>query len=257
MDCDKQLVEDSRTVIQFLTPAIRRSVEEHLFTRPDLFSLGERALKKHLGSIGMKPTPTDNRLRMRFWMAYEESMAKQSFGNISAQTLALGICEHNFLILHYFTKAEKVAWLMTRPAAYETVMEEALYYGIDMMRDILDEDHHIGGKINVPLMNLKLKIVSLLDTRLKGAPVQKSLHLHSNIPMDAAKVAQATQLVTMEDLQKKSKEYEAKLRRALHLSEPIDVESIGVEQTKASDTRGVEGSEGPPLPDGASAPVSD
>lgn len=192
---------------------MQNCLREALAKRPDLFDLDDRTLYTQLRTEKRQPTPTDNRLRLAFWMEYDR--AQNGVQNMRMNSVSSGVCTDNFFYQHYVTNVHKVAWLLCPPASYNIVMQEALTFGIEQLRDILELPIEVGGKLNVPLVNLKLKIVAMMDLRLKGGIVQKNLNLNVNTGDEG--VSAVATLNTMEAIQKRMRELEQRERKALNL----------------------------------------
>jgi hypothetical protein len=226
---------------------MREALEAAIFERPELFDKTEQELHAHLRELGKTPNPTDNRLRMGFWREYELAQSK-GYAQINVEAAVAGICTRQLFYERYLKIPEKLAWLMCPTTGYMVKAEEALEFGIDQMRDLLDRDHIIGGKVDTKLAELKLKIVLALEARVKGAVVQKQMNLHAHLAGKEAAVAigAAGQGATMEDLQKQLKELERKTRQAQNLplahepevtdetttAQVIEVEATPVERPK-------------------------
>lgn len=208
------------SLINLLPTAIATAIDEHYFTNPELFDKDERDLAKHLRSVQRTPSPTDHRIRMKFWMEYDNAMA---LGRpLRAGAIFSNVCHTEYFYKNYLKNPHKVAWMMSLPSGYLTKVEEALEFGIEQLRDILEVPHmDENGKLNSKVAQLKAKIVAMLDMRLKGAPTQKTVSMNINTSNKA--VAQAAMGITSEDLRKKLHALELDDRRAAHL--PINKET--------------------------------
>ncbi len=158
-------------VINYLTPAVSNRVKEARESRPDLFILDEQDLYKKLRSEGRTPTPTDNRIRLQFWHEYEKAMLAGK--NMVMSDVIAGVTSKDYFYDSYLIKDFKVAWLMVPPATYMTKAREAVEYGIEQLRDILSEPHTTPKGLDHKLLNMKIKIVEMLDERVRGAVAQK------------------------------------------------------------------------------------
>lgn len=177
-----------RSVVNLLPERVRTLVEEAYFLKPELFIEDEKDLFRKLTQDNKQPTPTDHRLRMKFWNEYDYA---QAYGKASIEMnrVVAGVCTVEYFYNKYMTSPSKVAWLLCPPTQYMVKAEEALSFGIDQLRDILDQPHINGGKIDMKLAELKLKIVALLEPRVQGAVAQKVLHAHAHIKGAAAQKA--------------------------------------------------------------------
>jgi hypothetical protein len=207
--------KDPRSIINLVPSAVKEALDHHLFEKEELFNTDERELYKYLRANNYQPSPTDNRLRLKFWMEYDR-VQERGEGQMQMVNVLAGICSREFFYKTYIKNPQKMAWMLCPPAGYQIKTLEALEFGIDQLRDILDIPHiGSGGKVDVKLAELKAKIVGMLDTRVKGAIVQKSMNLNVNTSNDeVAKVATAE---TMVDLQRQLKDLERRNRQAQNL----------------------------------------
>ena len=225
-----ELIDVARSSEAFLPETIKNALDKHRETHPHLFGIQEKELALILKQSEMTPTPVDNRLRYRLWDRYENAQQSSNFQAIRVVDLVQGIC-HPDIFYRYVKFPEKVAWLMCVPTRYMEMAEEALLFGITQLRDILEQPHMDSrGKLNVQLMSMKLKVVALLYTRVKGAPVQRSLNIHTDLSSSAAQAAMIGHAETEEDLQKRVRDYELREKRALHITQrAADADVISIE----------------------------
>lgn len=224
--------ENARSVFNLVPAAVRNAFLAAKESDPTLFTMEERQLRLNLQGKKRNPTPLDNRLRVKFWAEYENTQDHLT-ASLSMAAVTSGLCTREYFYSYFLASPEKVAWLLCPPANYGTMMEEALLMGIEQMRDILEMPNILpNGAANVKLMELKAKIVGMLDIRVKGAIVQKveqknlSVSLHGT----AKGVEAIAQLSSMEEIQKRMADLEKRERRALNLPEPgkpdIEVEKV-------------------------------
>jgi hypothetical protein len=206
-----------RSIINLVQPGLGRALLEAAKVRGDLFEMDERTLYKQLRSDGKLPTATDNRLRMNFWQEYDRAQATNRDMEIVA--IYAGVCSNNYFMNRYLLMPEKVAWMACAPASYSVIMEEALAFGIEQLRDILEMPMVDGkGRINVKLAELKAKITDMLIIRVKGAVTQKleqtSKNMNLSITTSDATVAKQAMLGSMDAIEKRLKELERRDRTA-------------------------------------------
>lgn len=195
--------------------------------RPEFFGLTERELYKKLRSLGKTPDPTDNRLRLQFWQQYDASQASGKMLKINMIAVVQGICQPNFFYERYLRQPEKVAWLVTMPVDYDTYLKEALQFGMEQLREVLELDHTLpNGKIDVKLLELKAKITFALDARKNGGVIQRveQKQMNLNISTSDKAVAQAALGGTMEDMEKRLRQLEREEKKLLSHKGEIDSE---------------------------------
>jgi hypothetical protein len=201
---------DPRSVINIAGDQLAEAMLTASKERPELFQLDERDLYKEMK---VKPNPTDNRLRLRFWDEYDRSQSYQK--SMEMHLVYAGVCSKQYFYGRYLTLAEKVAWLLCPPASYMVKMEEALAFGIERLRDILEINPMLAsGKVDSRLADIQMKIVALLDMRVKGAVVQKIEQKNMNLNLSTADNALGKQLIgaSMEQIEGRLKELEKRDR---------------------------------------------
>lgn len=179
-------LEDPRSILNLVPNSMKEAYIKAYAARPELFCLDERSLYLKLRSERRGPNATDNRLRLALWLEYDR--AQGGLSKIQHSYIYGGICSLSFFNTFYLVVPERVAWLFTRPASYVVVTEEALQFGIEQLREILEMPNmmEVGhGKkkkevLNVRLIELKAKIVGMLDIRVKGAPLQRVHQITEN-----------------------------------------------------------------------------
>lgn len=219
---------EPRALINLVPSQVQAAMLDAQKKEPELFGLDERDLFKRLRQSERSPSPTDNRIRLAFWMEYDSSQAEGRDFNIARAYS--GICNRQFFYQHYLHSAARVAWLITAPVGYETKMEEALDYGLDRMREYLELDATKDGKPNVKLMELQAKIVAMFEMRVKGGIVQRTETKNLNLSVSTTdrRVAQATAELSMEALEKRLRELD-KRERAITAQTPSKPEEIVLE----------------------------
>lgn len=209
--------QNERSAVRLVPERIGKNILDAVFEKPEYFDKDERELHKYLRSLEMTPTPTDNRLRLKFWMEYDRAQA-HGLKAMNMNNVFASVCTKEYFYTHYMTKPQKVGWLMCPPTGYMVKAEEALEFGLEQLRDILDQPHMVGGRVDTKLGELKAKIVMMLDTRVKGAPVQRNMNLH--VSTSDTQVAKAAVASTAEDLMRELKELERRNRMAQNLPSP-------------------------------------
>lgn len=217
--------KEPRSLFNLVTPEVQNAIQRAYQLRPDLFALDERHLLKKLKEEVMLPSVTDNRIRIRFWHEYDfavESGTRMNFVGMLSR-----ICHKSYFYGTYLQRAEKMAWLMCMPAAYENKIEEMLEFGLEQLRDILETDHFDAKqRPNIKLMELKAKIVALVEARKYGAIVQrvKQETTSLNVNVSDKQIEYAVTQGTMEDINKRIKMLEGQDRLAARDNERAQIE---------------------------------
>jgi hypothetical protein len=208
---------------------------------PDLFKLDDKSLMKEIKARALKPLSVlDNRLRVSLWMEYDRSISQNRL--IFSSVLYNGFCTEEIFYTRLMDP-HRVAWIFSPPAKYEKLIEEALTYGLEQLRMVLEEDNYKeNGKLDLGLMKLKMQIVVMLDQRQKGGYVQrmeeKKVQLNLNQGIVGSDLGRIT---SMTELDNQIKDMELRLQKAnvnLPAPETIDVQVI--EQVKETKVPGEE-----------------
>ena len=214
---------EPKAVVNLIPPGMLRSITAAAEKRPELFQImDEHSLWKTLGQK-QQPTPTDNRCRLNFWLEYERVLNGYTH-KMEMTHVYGGICSPAYFTEIYCRNPEKAAWLLTPPASYKTIMEEGLAFGLEQLRKMLSvPDVDEKGRPNTKLMELKAKIVAMLDMRVKGAVTQRieTKAMNLNITRNEGQVQQMSFENTMAALDEKIKKLEAKTK-----SQNTDIEIV-------------------------------
>ena len=177
---------EPRAVINMVPPRMADMMTDLFKEDEEIFTLTEAALFQKLSQKRMRPTASDNRLRLNFWLAYDECIMTNR-DHITLDMICGNMCSTEFFTRNYLIKPEKLAWLLVPPVNYGMKLVEAVDSGLDQMRGILDLEHidYETGKIDHKLLAIKVTIFKLLDDRTHGAAVQKvekksSVHISTN-----------------------------------------------------------------------------
>ncbi len=222
--------KNPRAIINLLPKATREAVMKALYNSPELFDVDEQHLFRTLREKELSPSATDNRLRLKFWFEYDYCQAYFS-KEIDIARVAAGVCSYEYLTMKYLKEPYKVAWMLCPPVGYAAKVHEALEFGIEQLRDILEAPHKVGGKIDTKLGELKLKIVMNMELRERGSVPQKiiSAHLSGKQAVDAVK--NATTGPSMEDLDKRIKAAQERQKKLLNGGAVINVtKKVGEEK---------------------------
>lgn len=224
---------DERAVINLVPPPVQAAFLDAAAKKPDLFGKDESALFKALRADNLTPSATDNRMRLQFWLEYDQAQA--SGKKMRMEQVFGGLCSKQYFYGRFIACPEKLAWLLTPPVHYVNKITEALDYSIDRLRDFLEEDPAAYGKNKLKAVELQLKIYLMLDQRKHGAFTQKieQKNMNLNVATTDKQVAQALAGESMEELDRRIKDLERRERAALNLpesNEPIEVEGTPISE---------------------------
>lgn len=177
-----------QSLCNMVGPSVKEKLDEHQFEHPELFTQDERELMNRIrGMKGQKPHgigPTENRIRVAFWLEYDRAITspepKINYGRVYS-----GVCSQEYFYMEIIRRPEKLAWMLCPPASYSIAMEEALQFGIEKLRDLLDLPlYKKNGEPDTKVGELILKAVQMIDIRQKGAIIQRvqtmNLHKHEH-----------------------------------------------------------------------------
>lgn len=202
-------------VVNVVTDAVKKAITDAIYTNPELFDKDEHTLWRHLRNTNHQTTAADNRMRLKFWFEYDRAATAGT--NMNMKNVFAALCTHEFFYNKYIHNPAKIAWMLCPPTSYRIKVEEALEFGLEQLREILEAPHKTdGGKIDSRLAGIKLKIVQMLDTRAKGAIVQKAVIAQMGLPGHPAIEDRITQ-DTLAEMRKQLENLEKRNRTAQNL----------------------------------------
>lgn len=226
---------DPRAVLNLVPESFIPAIEQLAFENPELLNKDERTLKtliKEAREAGrLRPGEcsvgaTENRLRVAFWNEYNR--AQDTGGKLSLPRICAGVCTAEYFTQEILNRKGKLAWVLTPPVSYTNAMEEALVYGVEKLRDILDVDlKDAKGQVNIKAAEVFLKTIQFLDARVKGAVVQRvdlrSLSLSGKL--DQPKNSEPLTLTAVQDQLAKLEEKARAMLESKNgpIPEPIEV----------------------------------
>jgi len=126
------------------------------------------------------PTNVEHQLRLAFWHEYNQS--QENGHSMRLANVYSPCCTKDYFYRVIFKQDSKLAWLINPPAEYQIQVEEMLHLGLSRLREVLElpifQKRPVrGGKLvnepNTKLISEMVKIVALLDNRVKGAVIQR------------------------------------------------------------------------------------
>lgn len=160
------------SMMAMLHPRTRAMAKKGRDQMPELYAMDETELFVHLSKLHRSPTPTMNRLRNHLWMVFDKARTRGHTSISVKEIIAGNVTEMGWEGM--VKNPYKGSWLFTPPQQYTQMIDEALQYGLLKLRTILampEED--ANGKLNMKLLEMKLKITMMMDMRKNGAPTQK------------------------------------------------------------------------------------
>ena len=152
-----------------------------------LLLLAESDLYKALDRLNQRPNATDNRLRINFWFEYDRCHAEGK-GPMVTTHITARVCSRELFYHSYIKDMGRLSWMLCPPATYTNRMQEALNFGVDSLREILElPPEKFNSKVKFAV-TAKLKIIDGLKNLLDGtkrksgyqSPEAKALYQKEN-----------------------------------------------------------------------------
>lgn len=188
-------VSNARSVINIVPNSLREAM---LGLEDKWRNLSEVELKRMC-----KPEVEHAKLRLQFWAEYNKAQDQGRMVQVGA--VIRGVCSQEWWNSRVLRCPEKVAYIVVPPRDYLSTMAEMLDFGMDRLRDVLSLDLvDEKGRANAGLISQMVKIVQMLDLRVKGAVVQQHQVLSANINLgsdEAAKLEKVLQANSLDELE--------------------------------------------------------
>jgi len=192
--------EDEKSIYNMTDERISKLFLEIKEKNADYFTMDEDRLYKRLKSEKKKPTPTDNRLRYSFWSEYERAVSL-GHGKMYMTHVYGGVCTKEYFYDRYIRNPARLVWMLCPPTSYEVYVEEALNFGMAQLRKMLSYDDFKNGVPNMKLMELKAKIVNMLDQRKHGLAIARTETKALNVNMTTKTMTEKVTEDTMKRLE--------------------------------------------------------
>jgi hypothetical protein len=173
----------ARSALSLLPPEEQFIIESHAKRSPEIFKLSERTLLTQMENAGFKVSSTENLLRNRFWLEYDQATSG-GYPQIRLAEVIRGVCSFKFFRETFLSNQYLVAFLMLPPINFKSKQEETLLFALDKLRNILDLSA-IGpaGQVDTKILRAQLAIYQILEKRVQGETVQKIAHAHAMVPL--------------------------------------------------------------------------
>lgn len=192
--------DDSRSVIRLAPDTIQR----RMFEIPEeIRYMSEPELRKKI-----RPTATDNQLRISFWLEYDRVQSR-NLSKMETVNIIRGIISEDYFYNAYLKNSDRLAWMLIPPKSYTVKLTDMLEVGLEQLRETLELPHIEGGRVNTKLLELKLKITAMMDMRLNGAIAQKvqieqkSMNMNLHVSRAGEEIEGLLESRNMEELDRK------------------------------------------------------
>jgi len=163
MNTRKELVffdpKNPRSVFSIVPEMISKRMRD-LWLSEDAYLLGytEHKLRGELIRRGKAPTATDSRIRLQFWLEYENiSISPRPCEMEMAYVIGFAMAKEAFYT-HYITDNCALAWLLCPPVQYVHALEEVLRESMERIRLAIQiEPAKANGEANGRVLAFLLK----------------------------------------------------------------------------------------------------
>jgi hypothetical protein len=159
-----------RSLMSLLPSGMADLIMDTLRKNPELFELYLERDDSRFEKL-VRPTITDNLLRMSFWNEYYRV---QGQGDTRMRPIHIyeAVCPRD-QFYNILQRPHRVMWILTPPQDQIQQMEVLLQKGIRRLDEILSLPMVTDGKVNIAVANLIMKTAVVLDVRLRGQATQK------------------------------------------------------------------------------------
>lgn len=208
-------LKDPRSVVN-MVPGVER--EAILALGPEWRNLSERELYKKVD-----PDPRDARLRLAFWDEY--SQAQDRGRKMFIANVVRNICPRDYWDDRVVVEPEKLAFIVLPPKDYVVAMRALLEQGLTKLEEVLALPLTMKTAKGVTVPNVRLitemvKIIQMLDLRVKGAIIQKVRVDSRSVNLNLAGDAPGGQM-TLEDLDNEIKKVSNRIHDALRVEQQV------------------------------------
>lgn len=167
---------------------------------PEYFALPEKQLIKDVYGFS-EPNPLDEKLRINMWREYEAAQNRR-FKSINLERIYVGVCHKTHFMQAIANNPGRLAYILTPPAEYWTSLEEILNAGVTELLRIMRMPDSGDRDLDLKLWDKKIKIFQIVDTRQKGAVVQRMQveQKNLNVNVDASQKETSGVSISNEEL---------------------------------------------------------
>lgn len=219
--------EKSLLALLSSAPKVRQVILDLEKNHPELLQIDEVSFRaKHREEI----TIITQRVRIALWQEFESAHLNNR--TIRSKQLYAGVCSENtFYAL--INNPIRLAFILTAPSDYVVTLKEAHDAGLNKLRElfqarVVDEE----GYMNPKVAEILIKAFAILDSRLKGAVVQRvdQRVLTANVPpTGVAAIGLPKDMEKLEEEIAKARHQLARITRAV--KQPITADELDA-QTK-------------------------
>jgi hypothetical protein len=184
-----------RSVAYMVPKAIKALIEE---LDPWMLGCSERELRTKL-----KPDELDETLRLAFWDEY--TVAVDAKRPMNMTNVYIRLCSKEMFYKKFITVPLRLAYMLRPPMDYTYKMRDLLEIGHRRMREVLELPIlNKQGNPDAKLIAEMVKIVALVENRVRGAVVQKvqmeqkSLNINVDAPKDYFEISDELEKIEKE-----------------------------------------------------------
>ncbi len=170
----------------------------------------------------VRPSPSLNRCRLNFWMAYSTSV--RTGRKINMDDIVAGVMTKDLFYATIMNIPKNLAWLLCPVMEYRSSLEESLDVGIRKIREMLDvEVVDENGRLDAKAAMVVLKAFQMIDERYNGGIVQKTFNITKTVNDAPVDNANSNVLIDEELKSLKRQFLESKLKEDPNFGEDIEV----------------------------------
>lgn len=211
-------IQNPRSLINLLPDIVREKLLDHYQTDPQLFTLGEDQLQRHLRTNNMSVARNDNLLRQKFWEEYYtvqvERLPKMRISFLYGRILT------NEAFHAFLNSPTRLAWVAC-PFADDLIKKrEMLDFILEELRDAVSKPHTNEKGMMIPsAVREKANVYKMIHEILHGAATQR-IHSVSVTANEHRIITGNITNVNSEAIEARLRGLEKMEREALHLPEP-------------------------------------
>jgi hypothetical protein len=169
-------------------PSWVKYIDTAIFEIPEIFEiLDETEFKKFIREkFRVRYNATENKIRYNFWTEFDDALNEGR--QVKTNRVHGSFMDERLFEKYFLARPEICAYMLRRPLDYATTVNEILTFGMEKLRGFLElpETDAKTGQINTKMLEIKLKIIQMMDMRVHGAPTQKSVQITGTLDKDAS-----------------------------------------------------------------------
>lgn len=164
-------LENPQSLIYLVPPDIAKEIT---LLDQKLLEMSEEELDERFPD----PTASVMQVRRLFWLEFDRAIDNR-------QKMDMSRCYSGVVsrpgFMRMMTTSRQLAWIINPPKEYLNEIEDLHYVGLRQIREILKAPVKLpNGMLDPKIADVKLKAWAMLDLRLKGGYISRSLQINHN-----------------------------------------------------------------------------